>query len=126
VLPKIERLRKNEDFKKVFKLKCSVATNNIIAYVAPKSIDPAIESPKVGFIVAKKVQKKATGRNKIKRRMREAYRSIKKSNIEAVNEFGSIIFIARPAIIESDYIDIYKNIELCLQKAVKRQKRKTC
>ena len=70
------------------------------------------------------LHQKATGRNKIKRRMREAYRSIKKSNIETVNEFESIIFIARPAIIESDYIDIYKNIELCLQKAVKRQKEK--
>lgn len=126
MLPKIERLRKNQDFRKVFKLKCSVATHNIIAYVTPKSIDPTTDYPKVGFIVAKKVEKKATGRNKIKRRMREAYKNIRKTNIETVNEFDSIIFIARPAIIDSDYIDIYKNIELCLQKALKRQKRTIC
>ncbi|MGD9579909.1 MAG: ribonuclease P protein component [Vampirovibrionia bacterium] len=126
MLPKIERLKKNEDFSKVFRLKCSVATNNLITYVAPRNIDSTLEYPKVGFVVAKKVTKKATGRNKIKRRLREAYRAIKNKDLEAVKEFGSIIFIARPSIIDSNYNDIYKNIELCLKKALKQQKRKIC
>lgn len=117
MLPKEERLKNKKDFDKVFKLKHSVATPFLIAYFKKKHTNEDNELPKVGFVVAKKVHKKASKRNKIKRRMREAYRIYKKENLNLIEHFNSIIFIARPAIFGEDYNQVNESIIKCLKKA---------
>ena len=126
MLPKDERLRKNKDFEKVFKKKYSVATSSLIAYVLPKRHDSEKNLPLVGFIVAKKVHKKATKRNKIKRRLRDAYRELRATNTEIVSSFDSIIFIARPLIQNHNFIQIHKNVQACIYKANKLIIKREC
>ena len=126
MLPKNERLRKKKEFEQVFNQKCSVSTASIVTYVAVSEEKKHKDPVKVGVIVAKKVHKKATKRNKIKRRIREAYRNLKSNNPELTNNFKSIIFIARPAILELNYTQILNNIEKCLKKAEKSFIKKRC
>jgi ribonuclease P protein component len=66
VLPKHERLQDKQDFDKIFKQKQSVSTPGIVAYVSIKKdkTDPGL--PKVGFIIGKKIHKKAATRNYFK------------------------------------------------------------
>ncbi|MEW5820218.1 MAG: ribonuclease P protein component [Cyanobacteriota bacterium] len=126
MLPKDERLRKKKEFDRVFKLKCSAATKTIVIYIETKNPDLNPEHTKIGFIVGKKVHKKANKRNKIKRRMREAYRNIRKINSNLVLNFESIILIARPSILDQDYFQIQDSILKCLNKANKLVKNKAC
>jgi ribonuclease P protein component len=119
VLPKQERLLKKREFDRVFRLKRSVASPCIVAYIMPSKAFQEQQLPKTGFIVGKKIHKKATKRNKIKRRMREAYRIIRAEKPERIKNFHSIIFIARPSILGKEYPEIYENILICLKKAEK-------
>lgn len=126
MLPKEERLRKRRDFDQVFKLKHSVATPYAIAYVMERNTNSCNDITKVAFIVSKKVHKKSAKRNKIKRRMRESYRTLKKTYPDLVKPFKFIIFIARPVIYNKDYFEIYKTLLNCLQKAQKYIGNKAC
>ncbi len=119
MLPEHERLRKKTDFNKVFKLKCSVSTPLLVAYIAIKKETNNNTLPRIGFVVGKKIHKKATKRNKVKRRLREAYRSLRDKKPHLVISFKDIIFIARPPILEQDYFEIEKSVDKCLKKAQK-------
>lgn len=126
MLPKRERLCKRTDFEYIFKVKSSVATPVLVAYCTLKKDITGNELPKVGFIVGKKVHKKAAKRNKIKRHMREAYRNIRKSYPETITNFEFLIFIARPNILENNYFEIYDNIKTCIKKGQKFINKKLC
>lgn len=126
MLPRAERLKKNKDFEFVFKLKNSVATTTIILYVEVKKNTEANLLPVVGFVVGKKVHRDSTERNKVKRRMREAYRLLRMSNPEVVENFKSLIFIGRPALFGKDYQEINKSIKENLHKAQRFIKSNKC
>ncbi|OGI22902.1 MAG: ribonuclease P protein component [Candidatus Melainabacteria bacterium RIFOXYA2_FULL_32_9] len=119
MLPEPERLRKSSEFGYTYNLKRSVATSLLILYTG-KLKNSLETSPRVGFVVGKKVHKRANKRNYIKRLMREAYRNIKKTTKIPINQWETLIFIARPNILEVDYKEVYDNIVECLRKANKR------
>ncbi len=75
---------------------------------------------RAGFVVGKKVHKKAVKRNRIKRLIREAYKDISKTRTFSLKVYGTMIFIARPAIIESDYKTVHAAVADCVKKADKR------
>lgn len=52
-----------------------------------------------GFVVSKKIDKRATGRNKIKRMLR----SVIEKNISQIEVGNDILFIAKPGILESNF-----------------------
>lgn len=126
MLPKAERLQKNKDFEFVFKLKNSVATPTIILYVELNDNSEDVVLPKVGFVVGKKVHRHSTERNKVKRRMREAYRMLRKSDPELIQNFKTLIFIARPLVFGKNYDEIDKSIKDNLFKAQKFIKSTQC
>jgi ribonuclease P protein component len=78
MLSKINRLQKDKDFQKVFKGSKPVHTENLVFRVAEKSYKLSADSYKLprgarfGFIVSNKVNKRATRRNALKRRLRAA------------------------------------------------------
>ena len=109
MLKKEYRLRKNADFRKVYRSAKSVSTKYLVLY--PKMRKG--ESIRIGFSISKKVGK-ANVRNKARRRIKESYRL----NIDANVKYGyDIVFIARVAIKEADYKDIEKSMNHLVKKA---------
>ncbi len=94
-------LKKNNEFRSIYGFGKSVSTKIIVIYYKP-----AESIGKVGFVVSKKVGK-ATIRNKYKRIMKEAFRN---STLKIDNSLDLII-LARPAIVESDYSQIQRDIK---------------
>lgn len=119
MLSKNERLTKNSEFAFIYRKRKSVANSLIIMYVGNKKIDK-ISATKVGFVVGKKVSKKAVKRNRIKRLMREAYKNVSRKNDFKLKDTQSLIFLARPAIVESDYNKVVNALLDCVNKASKR------
>ena len=68
MLPKINRIKKKKDFETIFKNSKSFRNNLFILKVAKNSLG----LNRFGFIVSQKVSKKATDRNKVRRRLTEA------------------------------------------------------
>lgn len=116
MLPKPQRLRKSSEFSAVYNLRRSVANSLLILYTG-KLKSSLEEPPKVAFVVSKKIHKSSAERNYIKRVLREAYREIKRTTTIPLNQWEALIFIARPAILELNYKEVYDGIVDCLKKA---------
>lgn len=67
---------------------------------------------KIGFSVSKKVGKSVV-RNKVKRRMKNAFRSF----LPNTNNKCLLIFVARPSITGCEYREILSSIQYLLKKA---------
>ena len=89
-------LKKDSDFRKVYKHGKSFANRYLVMYI----LNNKSENSRIGISVSKKVGK-AIIRNKVRRRIKEAYRL----NIdEKIKNGYDIIFIARVAIKDADYV----------------------
>jgi len=71
-----------------------------------------------GFIVSKRISKKAVERNLIKRRLRAAYRSLK----QEIPHGYLLLFVARPATLEVSYADLQQQMRSLIEKAGLMQK----
>lgn len=90
LLPANERLRKSSVFQRAYTGRKNVNTRLVTLYVVPRAKSErkapgakqsfnAARMPFVGFVAAKKVLKSAVARNRVKRRVREAYRLLTRS-----------------------------------------------
>ena len=102
-------LKKDCDFRKVYKHGKSFANRYLVMYILENKSD----SSRIGISVSKKVGNAIT-RNKIRRRIKEAYRL----NIdENVKNGYDIIFIARVSCNEAEYKDIDNAINHLVKKS---------
>ena len=111
MLAKKFRLRLKNDFKKVFEQGKFCRER----FLTIKILSNDSEIPRFGFIVSKKVSKKATVRNKVKRRLRESIR-LKIKNGLIKGGFDAII-LTRPEIAERNFAEIDETINKLLEKA---------
>jgi len=102
-------LKKDSDFRKVYKHGKSFANRYLVMYI----LNNKSEYSRIGISVSKKVGK-AIIRNKVRRRIKEAYRLNIDENIK--NGYD-IIFIARVAIKDADYFDIEKSMKHLIRKS---------
>lgn len=101
-------LRRNKEFRYVYKRGRSVGDRNLILiYVITKT--PHL---KVGFSVSKKLGN-SVERNKLKRRMKEAFFSM----LDGVMKNSLIVFIPKEAAKEIEYKDILLSVSGLLKKA---------
>ena len=108
MLPKQYRLRKNADFRRVYRSAKSIATRYLVLYPRLNRS----ENIRVGFSLSKKVGK-ANVRNLYKRRLREIVRH----NINHIKTGCDLIFLARVPIIEIEYKELEKNVKYLLKKS---------
>jgi len=102
-------LKKDSDFRKVYKHGKSFANRYLVMYI----LNNKSENSRIGISVSKKVGK-AIIRNKVRRRIKEAYRL----NIdEKIKNGYDIVFIARVAIKDADYVDIEKSMKHLIRKS---------
>ena len=69
MLNKENRLRKEKDFNRIYKGARPVYSKNLVLRVA--FVHDSSQAPKFGFIISNKLNKLATGRNALKRQLRE-------------------------------------------------------
>lgn len=98
---KYERIRKKKEFEHVF-------SNG--RWLNSKYVDICYafgQSRKAGFIVSKKISKKAVIRNKVKRRLREIYRLNKHSLPDSLQ----LIIVAKKGVDKLKYSDLENEIK---------------
>jgi len=105
MLPRMNRLTRSQDYRRVYEEGRSFSTAHLLAKAAQRSGGAAT---RIGVVVSTKVSKKAVERNKTRRRIREALR-----NSELVNTRGfDIIFSARPSIKNCTFSEITRECGL--------------
>lgn len=105
MLPKSERLTKSSEFSTIYNRKRSVANSLLVLYAG--KINRNGDPTRAAFVVGKKVSKRSTKRNRVKRLMREAYKLAKTEHPETCTSWESFIFIARPGILEQNFKEVY-------------------
>ena len=111
MLAKENRLRLKNDFKRVFEKGKFYQEG----FLAVKILSNDSDVSRFGFIVSKKISKKAVVRNKIKRRLRESVR-LKLKNGSIKNGFDAAV-LARPEIIDKSFFEIDGAVGKLLEKA---------
>ncbi|GAB6934950.1 MAG: ribonuclease P protein component [Bacillota bacterium] len=103
------RLRKNEEFQRVFRYGQSVANRQLVVYVLPRSDGGTF---RVGVSVSKKLGK-AVVRNRVKRLIKEAVRA----HADKIRPGVDVVFIARAPAIELDYHQMVRSVGHVLRRA---------
>lgn len=108
MLKKEYRLRKNADFRKVYRTAKSISTKYLVIYPKIKKGDDI----RVGFSISKKIGK-ANVRNLYKRRLREIVRH----NLHHIKPGCDLIILARVPVTTLGYHELEKNVKYLLRKS---------
>lgn len=109
MLPKENRLKKQRDFDRVAIENQQIPGSFLILKFSGN--DTGIT--RVGFVVSKKVSKKAVLRNKAKRRLREAVTA----ELARLKPGFDLVFFTRKEIKEKEFSDIQQAVKQLLEKA---------
>lgn len=101
------KLKKDNDFKKVFKR----GENYQRGLIRLKAVKNDLLISRFGFIISNKLSKKAVVRNKVKRKLEE----ITRLNLDKVKTGFDIIVMVSPLIKEKDYQEIEKSLTSLLK-----------
>lgn len=108
MLPKINRIKKKKDFDVIFKNSKSIKTNLFVLKIAKNSLG----INRFGFVVSTKVSKKATVRNKIRRRFAEVMRE----ETSSIKSGTDLVLIALPGIEKKEFLEIKTAVHnICLK-----------
>ena len=107
MLPKINRIKKKKEFEVIFKNSKSLRSNLFIFKIMKNSLG----INRFGFVVSKKISKKAVDRNKIRRRLSDLMRAEEK-NIKIGTD---LLIVALPGIEKKDFAELKEAIhKTCL------------
>lgn len=114
MLPKQYRLKKRTAFKATYRVKHSSHSGGITLFAGIEKKEET--ETKVGFVVSKKVHKRAVKRNRLKRLMRESYRQLlKENNLFDTQKYLSLIFVGSEKALGKNFAEIksaiIKNME---------------
>ena len=113
MLPKDYRLKKRSAFAATYRTGQVFHFGGITLFAGKKKEN---DNPtKVGFVVSKKIHKRAVKRNRIKRLMRESYRLLIKEN-SVKTKYMSLIFVASAKLLEKDFKYIKNSVTKLVEK----------
>ena len=99
MLPRASRLKRSRDFQAVYKRRTSGAAPHLALYVRLRSPREG-ETSRFGFVISKKVAKRAHDRNRLKRRLREISRLYLLP--VSVQPYDALV-VARPVATQADF-----------------------
>ena len=103
MLPKDYRLKKRSAFSATYKTGKTMHKDGVTVFIGKEKNN---EFPtRVGFVVSKKIHKRAVKRNRIKRLMRESYRLLIKEG-SVPDKYISLIFVASSKLLGKNYSDV--------------------
>ena len=103
MLPKEYRLKKRISFSATYKTGKTLHRDGITMFIGKEKNN---ELPtKIGFVVSKKIHKRAVKRNRIKRLMRESYRLMIKDGAVS-DKYISLIFVASAKLLNKNFKEI--------------------
>ncbi len=108
MLKKEFRLRKQKDFENVFNKGVYFSEKLLIL----KAVENSLSFSRFGFVVSKKISKKAVERNRIKRLMSEIIRLSQ----EKIKPGFDIVFISKVGIVGKNFEEIKETMEKLLKK----------
>lgn len=73
MLPRASRLKRSRDFQAIYKRRMSWASPSLVLYVRFRTPHEP-QTARLGFVISKKISKRAHDRNRLKRRLREISR----------------------------------------------------
>ena len=103
MLPKDYRLKRRSAFAATYKTGKTLHKDGITVFIGKEKQN---EFPtRVGFVVSKKIHKRAVKRNRIKRLMRESYRLlIKEASVS--DKYISLVFVASSKLLDMNFKDV--------------------
>ena len=109
MLPKQYRLKKRSAFKATYKVRHSSHKGGVTLFAG---IEKKEDIPtKAGFVVSKKVHKRAVKRNRLRRLMRESYRLLlKENNLGNSQKYLSLVFLGTENALGKNFSEIYSSI----------------
>lgn len=103
MLPKDYRLKKRSAYTATYRTGKTLHKDGITVFIGKEKNN---EYPtRVGFVVSKKIHKRAVKRNLIKRQMRESYRLLIKEGAVS-DKYISLIFVASVKILDKNFNEI--------------------
>lgn len=108
MLQKEYRLKKRTAFKATYRTGNSIHKEGITVFCGRKKNNDSVT--KIGFVVSKKIHKRAVKRNRIKRLMRESMRLYIKSNKNFNTEYQSLIFVATARLLNKNFKEINSSV----------------
>lgn len=109
MLPKANRLKKKKDFEKVLRTGTGLKEDFLIL----KFVSNNLKKSRFGIIVSLKISKKATIRNRIKRRLRQLIRL----KLSEIKKGIDVVLIATPGLETKDFWEIEETINRLFKKA---------
>lgn len=111
MLPDKYKLKKRSAFAATYRTGKSFHKDGITLFVGKEKSKTNSNSTKIGFVVSKKIHKRAVRRNRIKRLMRESIRLyLKQLNNEYDSKYMSLIFAASTRLLDKDFNSINKTM----------------
>lgn len=104
MLPKKYRLKKRVAFNATYRTGISFHKDGITVFCG--RVKKENFPTKIGFVVSKKIHKRAVVRNRIKRLMRESLRLYIKDNPNFDTKYMSLIFVASTKLLDKNFIHI--------------------
>ena len=116
MLPKQYRLKNKSAFNATYRVKNSNHLGGVTLFAGLVKKDTDTDT-RVGFVVSKKVHKRAVRRNRLKRLMRESYRLLLKDNqLGTSQQHLSLIFVGSTRALNKDFNYIKGHIKKLLER----------